>query len=194
MKKRLTAISLALCLVLSLAACSSGGGGGSSQTQEPPPAENTETPSQPDGNAGEEQPAEDPDGKETNASTEVNEYGITDEALQSLVEAIKENVTDDYLNVYSINPSDFSWPEADADFWSKTGGVITFAASVGQFYNLPDALFEKLSDEDAALAKALTAGIAEWEDDGDGRFFTICDTFSDENDLVQFFLNHVTFE
>lgn len=137
--------------------------------------------------------------EENNASKEVNEYGITDEALQSLVEAIKENVTNDYLNVYNISTSDFSWPEAGTEFWGKTGAVINVAGSVGGFTSYPESVLEDLPDEDAALAKALMSSIAEWEDKDDGDFMPIYFALSDENGLniektAQFFADNITFE
>ena len=132
--------------------------------------------------------------EENNASKEVNEYGITDEALQSLVEAIKENVTNDYLNVYDISTSDFSWPEAGTEFWQHTAAVVSFAVRVSQFFNLPDSVFEGMSEEETVMAKALLSGINDWQDNGEGSFLQVFDTLPDESSLIQFFLDNVTFE
>lgn len=208
MKKRLIAIFLTLCLALSLAACSSGGSSASPQTQEPSTAESDNA------EAESSEPSEDilakmtdeqrekyeeyleskKQDEENKASNEANEYGITDAELQSLVEAIKENVTNDYLNVYDINTSDFSWPGAETEFWQHTAAVVSFAVRVSQFFNLPDSVFEGMSEEETVMAKALLSGINDWQDNGDGKFLQVFDTLPDESSLIQFFLDNVTFE
>lgn len=214
MKKKLTALFLALCLALSLAACSSGGSGAQpAQTQEAP---QTQEPSSAESNNTEAESSEPSDEllakmtdeqrekyeeyleskkqeEENKASEEVNEYGITDAELQSLVEAIKAHVTDDYLNVYSVSPSDFSWPEADTDFWRTTCSIINLGI-MSSFGKLPDELYEHLSDEEAPLAKALMSGIAEWEDKDGGKFYRITSTLYETDKVIQFFLDNVTFE
>ncbi len=246
MKKRLTAILLTLCLVLSLAACASRESGEqSSQAQEATAEQSGEAPSQEESDAalqgadetGNEGSAESEDSgsgdalagvtdeaeaellakmtdeereqyeefkkrhEEIHASAEaeINEYGITDESLQALADAVKENVTNDYLNIYDISTADFSWPETESTFWNVSSSVITLALNVGSFKSLPEDLFSKLSDEEKALAKALLSGIAEWEDSGDGRFLSIFNALSDENGwsaekIAQFFTDHVTLE
>ena len=199
MKKRLLALVLTLCLALSLAACSSGGNSAQpAQTQESGEAESSGPSDDALAKMTDEQREKYEEylefQKQEEASTEVNEYGITDTALQSLVESIKEHVTNDYLNVYSISPSDFSWPEADSEFWLHTAGIVSFAVRMSQFFNLPDSIFEGMSEEETALAKALLAGINAWQDNKDGRFSQVFDSLPDENSLIQFFLDNVNFE
>lgn len=205
MKNRMTAILLTLCLALSLAACLSSGSAESSQAQKPSVEEGENSDSELSDDVLAKMTDEQREKyeeylefkkqkEERNASTEVNAYGITDEALQSLIETIREKVTDDYLNVYNIPSSDFSWPETETMFWNVTSASITLALNVGSFESLPVDQYSKLSDEETALAKALLSGIAAWEDRGGGKFFRIASVLNDRDKVVQFFLDNVTFE
>lgn len=93
MKQRLTAVLLALCLVLSLAACSSGGGGAPSQAQEPSLAASTDAAGE--SSAPEESSAEEP--SEDAVSEDVlNVYGLSAEEFAALKTAIQAHIDSEW--------------------------------------------------------------------------------------------------
>ncbi len=216
MKKRLAAILLTLCLALSLAACSSGGSSAQpsqtqapTQTQEPAAAEEPSVEKDTgemsdaqkalaEAEAALEESLARNAASEAGEAGEVNEYGLTDQALQELVDAIRENVTNDYLNVYNISPSDFAWPEVQTEFWFETRFVMEQLSNF-EFTSEPPETINNLSEEDNALATAMLTGIYEWVKAG-GDFGALYDNALSEGNGVsaeraaQFLSDNVTFE
>ena len=201
MKNRILALVLTFCLVLSLAACSSGGSG--SAAQEPAAAE--EAPGNNELSDAQKALAEAEAalaGSEArNAAPEpgeLNEYGLTNQALQELADTIRENVTEDYLNVYDISPAGFVWPDANAYFWGETRFVMQQLSNF-EFTSEPPETINNLSEEDNALARAMMYGIYEWVQAG-GDFDALYENaLSDGNDVsaekaAQFLADNVTFE
>lgn len=137
MKKRLTAVLLTLCLVLSLAACAPGENGGQTaqtqeapQTQEQSSAQSSETPkssepSQPaESSAAEESSAPAADASESETSDAIDEENLktyrddlTEEDIQALKDAIGRAVISEYCEPNNIDPADFSW-----DVFTSNGG------------------------------------------------------------------------
>ena len=201
MKKRILAMLLALCMVLSL------GTGAFADGEEPEePAglpdgmwdkmtdeqrakyeEYLEFKEAKDGQSGEAEEAE---------TAEVNEYGLTDAAAQALAGKIRAHLREDYLNVYGIAASEFSWPEAESDVWRAIVAVPNMAYSAGMsLTDAPEQLGNTFEDESLnALAGAVASALREWVlEEGNDSFEALWGSLTDGRTFSQFVTEYATF-
>lgn len=129
-------------------------------------------------------------------TAEVNEYGLTDAAAQALAGKIRAHLREDYLNVYDIAASDFSWSEVSADVWNAVGTVPAMAYSTGMsLTDAPEELGRTFDDESLnALAGAVAAALREWVlEEGDESFEALWGSLSGERTFSQFVTEYAAF-
>ncbi len=127
---------------------------------------------------------------------EVNEYGLTDAATQALASKIRAHLWEDYLSVYDIAASDFSWPEAGSDVWRAVVTVPTMAYSTGMsLTDAPEELGATFEDESLnALAGAVASALREWVlEEGDDSFEALWGSLTDGRTFSQFVTEYATF-
>ena len=134
MSKKITAMLLVLCLVLSLAACSSGGSNEqssqsqeSSQTQEPSQSaepSTAEESSEPEKESSEPEETETTSSEESDSSSEDTSQTpksghdeISEEELANLKESIAKSIVKNYFEPNNIDPASFAWPDKMDDVW-----------------------------------------------------------------------------
>ena len=130
---------------------------------------------------------------------EVNEYGLTDAATQALASKIRAHLWEDYLSVYDIAASDFSWPEAGSDVWRAVVAVPDEAYNAGaKLTDAPEGLGITFEDESlSALAGAVATALREWVitagDAGEDNFKALWGSLSGERTFSQFVTEYATF-
>ncbi len=127
---------------------------------------------------------------------EVNEYGLTDAATQALASKIRAHLWEDYLSVYDIAASDFSWPEAGSDVWRAVVTVPTMAYSTGMsLTDAPEELGATFEDESLnALAGAVASALREWVlEEGDDSFEALWGSLTDGRTFSQFVTEYAAF-